>query len=88
MTQIMAESRETFVVNGRFKAGWITRHYGDPGNGVHALQMELSCRGYMREPAGPVEPQNWPVAYDAAYAAAMRKTLTTILKTAIRWARV
>ncbi len=50
--QIMAESGQTWVVNGRFKGGWITRHYGDPANGVHALQMELACRGYMREPDG------------------------------------
>jgi N-formylglutamate deformylase len=87
VTQIMAESGESFVVNGRFKGGWITRHYGDPGNGVHALQMELSCRGYMREPVGPVGPDNWPVDYDPDYAAGMRKTLTTILETAARWAR-
>jgi N-formylglutamate deformylase len=87
VTQIMAESGETHVVNGRFKGGWITRHYGDPANGVHALQMELSCRGYMREPIGPVGPENWPVAYDADFAAPMRKTLINILETAIRWAR-
>jgi formiminoglutamase len=43
------------VVNGRFKGGWITRHYGAPDLGVHALQMELACRGYMNEPAGPLE---------------------------------
>ena len=39
------------VVNGRFKGGWITRHYGDPARGVHAVQMEIARRGYMREPA-------------------------------------
>jgi len=30
------------VTNGRFKGGWTTRHYGDPGGGVHAIQMELA----------------------------------------------
>ena len=30
------------VVNGRFKGGWTTRHYGRPGDGVHAIQMELA----------------------------------------------
>ncbi len=87
VAQIMAESGETQVVNGRFKGGWITRHYGDPANGVHALQMELSNRGYMREPIGPVGPENWPTDYDPEFAAPTRKTLTNILETAIRWAR-
>ena len=87
VAQIMAESGHTQVVNGRFKGGWITRHYGDPANGVHALQMELSNRGYMREPIGPVGPENWPVPYDAEFAAPMRATLKDILQTAIRWAR-
>jgi formiminoglutamase len=49
----------THVVNGRFKGGWITRHYGNPGHGVHALQMELACRGYMEEPEAP-DATNWP----------------------------
>jgi formiminoglutamase len=84
---MLAETGETFVVNGRFKGGWITRNYGQPANGVHALQMELSCRGYMREPAEPSTPDNWPVPYDAGYAAPIRVTLTNILETALRWAR-
>ena len=37
-----------------------------PGSGVHAVQMELACRGYMREPVGPVDESNWPVPYDPA----------------------
>jgi N-formylglutamate deformylase len=47
------------VVNGRFKGGYITRHYGAPAAGVNALQMELGCRGYMEEPELP-GPENWP----------------------------
>lgn len=39
----------THVVNGRFKGGWITRHYGDPVNGIHALQVELAQSAYMTE---------------------------------------
>ncbi len=46
------------VVNGRFKGGWITRAYGRPEAGVHALQMELACRGYMREPRRPGHRRN------------------------------
>lgn len=39
----------THVVNGRFKGGWITRHYGRPALGVHALQLELGERCYMNQ---------------------------------------
>jgi formiminoglutamase len=84
--QIMAETGESFVVNGRFKGGWITRHFGQPQDGVHALQMELSNRGYLREPEGKGEPDNWPVPYDADFAAPIRATLKKILETAISWA--
>lgn len=37
------------AVNGRFKGGHITRHYGNPGNGVHAVQLEIAQRAYMDE---------------------------------------
>ncbi|HWT96644.1 MAG TPA: N-formylglutamate deformylase [Terriglobales bacterium] len=39
------------IVNGRFKGGHITRHYGQPVQGVHAVQLELAQRTYMREAA-------------------------------------
>lgn len=83
----MSGSGESFVVNGRFKGGWITRHHGEPAAGVHALQMELACRGYLDEPVGPVGPDNWPVPFVPGFAAPMRTTLTRILETATRWAR-
>jgi N-formylglutamate deformylase len=37
------------VVNGRFKGGYITRHYGDPQNHVHAVQLEMCQALYMQE---------------------------------------
>lgn len=83
---ILAGTGESWVVNGRFKGGWITRSFGQPWYGVHALQMELSNRGYMREPEEKGSPDNWPVPYDATYAAPIRATLKTILETAISWA--
>jgi N-formylglutamate deformylase len=38
-----------YAVNGRFKGGYITRHYGQPEIGVEAVQLELSQRTYMDE---------------------------------------
>ncbi len=37
------------VLNGRFKGGYITRHYGNPGDDVHAVQLELAQHTYMDE---------------------------------------
>jgi len=75
---ICAGSGHSHVMNGRFKGGYITRQFGRPADGVHAVQMELACRGYMHEELGPVTEANWPTAYDTAYAAPMRATLQRI----------
>ena len=69
-----SDPRFTHIVNGRFKGGYITRHYGDPEAGINAIQMELACRGYMEEPARPT-PENWPSAFNSA------SPIITILKT-------
>jgi formiminoglutamase len=74
------------VTNGRFKGGWTTRHYGRPGDGVHAIQMELACRGYMDEPAEPPEHGNWPTPYNPDRAGRMRSALTRILNACIDFA--
>ncbi len=54
-----------------------------PADGVHALQMELACRGYMADPAGQPDPETWPGAWDAARAeplgAALRDVITACL---------
>ncbi len=76
----------TRVTNGRFKGGWITRHHGRPGHGVHALQMELACRGYMVEPSGAVAPDTWPSPFDPATAAPMVVALTAILQNCLEFA--
>ena len=39
------------VLNGRFKGGYITRHYGQPSQGIHAVQLEMCQSLYMRESA-------------------------------------
>jgi formiminoglutamase len=75
------------VTNGRFKGGFITRRYGRPREGVHALQMELACRGYMREVPGAVEPGSWPPHYDENYAAPMRLALRRVLEACLGFTR-
>lgn len=37
------------AVNGRFKGGYITRHYGNPAQGIDAVQLEIAQRNYMDE---------------------------------------
>jgi N-formylglutamate deformylase len=44
-----AQSNYSFIVNGRFKGGYITRHYGRPAAGVDAVQLELAQLNYMDE---------------------------------------
>ncbi len=87
IAQLCQASGLTSVVNGRFKGGFITREYGRPHDGVHAVQMELGCRAYIDEPLGPVDESNWPTPYDPDYAAPVRATLIDILKTCRDFAR-
>ncbi|MDE1907497.1 MAG: N-formylglutamate deformylase, partial [Rhodospirillales bacterium] len=75
--EICAQSGLSYVVNGRFKGGWITRHYGAPARNIHAIQMELGCRGYMEEPL-PVNMANWPNVLKNP--APVQPVLETILK--------
>ena len=59
--QIMAEAAQSWVVNGRFKGGWITRALRQPGQAA-CMRCRWNCRsrGYMREPDGQWRPENWP----------------------------
>ncbi len=72
---------DSHVVNGRFKGGWITRHYGDPARGIHAVQMELAIRGYADENGV------WPPRWDTELAASMQAKLHTILTTCLDFAK-
>lgn len=55
--EVAAGSPFSAVLNGRFKGGYITRHYGHPKSAVHALQLEISQRAYMDEASLQVSPQ-------------------------------
>ncbi len=43
------QNKYTHVFNGRFKGGYITRHYGNPKENIHTIQIELSQINYMDE---------------------------------------
>lgn len=74
---LAAQSDYTQVVNGRFKGGFITRHYGQPAQGWHAVQLEMCWRCYMREDGS--------FAYDEALAARVQPLLRRLLQTLLDW---
>lgn len=63
----------TSVVNGRFRGGWTTRHYGRPESGVHAIQMELTQYTHLKS-------ETLPFDYDAEKAERLRQVLRQILE--------
>jgi len=63
-----------WVANGRFKGGYITRHYGDPARGIDAVQLEISQRIYMDEDS---------FAWDEAKAARAQQVLRALLRAAL-----
>ena len=83
--QICADSALSHVRNGRFKGGWITRHYGAPADGVHAIQMELACRGYMQEP-DTITAGNWPSPWLPERAVSLRAVLCQVLRACLAFA--
>ncbi len=75
-----AQDRFSFVFNGRFKGGHITRRYGDPARGVHALQLEMCQCLYMDEAP--------PFAYRPEAAARVQPLLRELMGTALEWVRM
>jgi len=61
------------VLNGRFRGGWTTRHYGQPQTGVHAIQMEIAQSAYL-------EDEHTPWTYSEAKAKKLRPWLADILR--------
>jgi N-formylglutamate deformylase len=72
-----AQARYSHVVDGRFKGGHVTRHYGQPGAGVHALQLEMCWRCYLDESA--------PSAWDPARAAEVTPLLRALVQVLLGW---
>jgi len=69
---VAAASGYSHVLNGRFKGGWTTRHYGRPDHGVHAIQMELSQATHLGEGEHRFD-------YDEAKAGRLRPVLKELL---------
>ncbi|WP_338426305.1 N-formylglutamate deformylase [Sphingopyxis kveilinensis] len=84
VANICAASGHSHVVNGRFKGGWTTRHYGRPDDGVHAIQMELAQRGYMAEPDA-ITHANWPSPLDLH--TAIRPVLEQVIAATLDFAK-
>jgi N-formylglutamate amidohydrolase len=70
VARVAAASPYSSVVNGRFKGGYITRHYGNPDDRVFAMQLEMAQRCYMNEKT---------LRYDTKRAATLCATLSEML---------
>ena len=78
LSEVLAgQSEFTQVVDGRFKGGYITRHYGRPAEQVHAVQLEMCWRCYMAE-----QP---PYALDPARVARIQPLLQRLLSALTHW---
>lgn len=68
---LAGQAAYSWVANGRFKGGYITRHYGQPAQGIDAVQLELAQSTYMDEDA---------VRYDEGKASALQRLLDALLR--------
>lgn len=72
-------SGRSAVLDGRFKGGYITRRYGRPAEGIHAVQLELSQATYLDETP--------PWAFREDLAQALRPQLAHLIETMLAWGR-
>ncbi|HEY3636407.1 MAG TPA: N-formylglutamate deformylase [Caldimonas sp.] len=81
MDVLAAQSSFSHVTDGRFKGGYITRHYARPADRVHAVQLEMALSTYMDEThaAFPVAPA------DPLLLARLRPVLRALLQTTLDW---
>ena len=74
---LQSQSEFSVAIDGRFKGGHITRHYGRPAEHIHAVQLEQCWSSYMRETP--------PFTWDAAQAARVQPLLRRLLQTMLDW---
>jgi len=78
LAEVLHAQRDfTVAVDGRFKGGHITRHYGRPAERIHAVQLEQCWSSYMRETP--------PFAWDAAQTARVQPLLRRLLQAMLAW---
>ena len=65
------------VLNGRFTGGTITRQYGAPARGIHAIQLEMTQSTYMTEAP--------PWSYRPDLAAGVQPVLKQMLELCVNW---
>lgn len=75
ITATLGNQPFTWVANGRFKGGYITREYGRPHEGVHAIQLEMCQSIYMDE--------NTPFAYRPDLAARVKPVVKNMVEAAL-----
>ncbi len=79
MRTLEAQDRYAHVTDGRFKGGYITRHYGRPQDGMHAVQLEMCWSTYMVEqPPYEIEPSR---------AARLEPLLRALLQAVLAWSQ-
>jgi len=78
---LAAQSSFSHVTDGRFKGGYITRRYGRPDEGVHAIQLEMGLATYMDETRATLA----VAAVDADRVARLRPVLRTLLQATLDW---
>jgi N-formylglutamate deformylase len=78
MAVLEAAAPFSSVLDGRFTGGYITRHFGDPDQGIHALQLELAEIAYMDEAP--------PYAYEPGRAAPLKRVLERAMRAILDWA--
>ncbi len=79
VSRALAQERYSIAVNGRFKGGHITRFYGEPAKGVHAIQLEMCQSTYMDEET--------PYGYRADLGAQVQQPLRDMMQAAADWVR-
>ncbi len=83
VANVFGGSPYTYVVDWRFKGGYITRYYGAPENDVHALQIELNERTYLRDDSR----NEWDAEKAARLSVTLRAACETFVRSAVRTLR-
>lgn len=71
---LSAQSAYSWVSNGRFKGGYITRHYAEPAERIYAFQLELAQSAYLDDAMA---------AFDAVRAAPVQALLERLMRAAL-----